>query len=162
MLDGIMPAMVTPFDGRGEIDPQATEAVVERCIEAGVDGLSILGSTGEFLSMSREERQLVTETVICTANGRVPVLMGTGAEWTPECVELSKEAEDMGADGVMIIPPFYSCPNEDELFAHYRAVGEAISIPIMDSMTKSRSMTSPCSFRNENKVDLPVPINPTI
>ncbi|MEJ4043625.1 dihydrodipicolinate synthase family protein [Erwinia sp. SLM-02] len=129
---GTYTVLITPFTPDGSaIDVPALKKLVNWQIEQGIHGLIPLGSTGEFLSMSREERQLVTETVICTANGRVPVLMGTGAEWTPECVELSKEAEDMGADGVMIIPPFYSCPNEDELFAHYRAVGEAISIPIM-------------------------------
>jgi len=61
----------------------------------------------------------------------VPVLIGTGAEWTDECVALSKEAQELGADGVMIIPPYYSCPTEDELFEHYRRVGEAIGVPIM-------------------------------
>lgn len=131
-LRGTYTVLITPFTPDGKaIDVPALEKLVNWQIKQGIHGLIPLGSTGEFLSMTREERQLVTETVVRTAAGRVPVLMGTGAEWTPECVELSKEAESMGADGVMIIPPFYSCPNEDELFAHYKAVGEAISIPIM-------------------------------
>ncbi len=131
-LRGTYTVLITPFTPDGKaIDVPALEKLVNWQIDQGIHGLIPLGSTGEFLSMTREERQLVTETVVRTAAGRVPVLMGTGAEWTPECVELSKEAESMGADGVMIIPPFYSCPNEDELFAHYKAVGEAISIPIM-------------------------------
>lgn len=131
-LRGTYTVLITPFTPDGSaIDVPALENLVDWQINQGIHGLIPLGSTGEFLSMTREERQLVTETVIRTTRGRVPVLMGTGAEWTPECVELSKEAESMGADGVMIIPPFYSCPNEDELFAHYKAVGEAISIPIM-------------------------------
>ncbi len=131
-LRGTYTVLITPFTPDGKaIDVPALEKLVNWQIEQGIHGLIPLGSTGEFLSMTREERQLVTETVIRTTAGRVPVLMGTGAEWTPECVELSKEAEAMGADGVMIIPPFYSCPNEDELFAHYKAVGEAISVPVM-------------------------------
>ncbi|CAK9885063.1 MAG: 4-hydroxy-tetrahydrodipicolinate synthase [Candidatus Erwinia impunctatus] len=129
---GTYTVLITPFIEQGEaIDVPALERLVEWQIEQGIHGLIPLGSTGEFLSMTRDERQLVTETVIRTAKGRVPVLLGTGAEWTPECVALSKEAESMGADGVMIIPPFYSCPNEDELFTHYRTVAEAISVPIM-------------------------------
>lgn len=129
---GTYTVLVTPFTPDGAaIDVPALERLVEWQIEQGIHGLIPLGSTGEFLSMTREERQLVTETVIRTSRGRVPVLMGTGAEWTRDCIELSREAEAMGADGVMIIPPFYSCPNDDELFTHYRKVGEAISIPIM-------------------------------
>ena len=65
------------------------------------------------------------------AAGRVPVLIGTGAEWTDEVVRTSREAESMGADGVMIIPPFYSVPTDDELFAHYKKVSDAIGIPVM-------------------------------
>ncbi|MDC0610405.1 4-hydroxy-tetrahydrodipicolinate synthase [Vibrio sp.] len=129
---GTYTVLITPFTEDGSaIDVPALENLVNWQIEQGIHGLIPLGSTGEFLSMTREERQLVTETVIRTANGRVPVLMGTGAEWTKESVELSKEAESMGADGVMIIPPFYSCPNDDELFKHYKTIGESISIPIM-------------------------------
>lgn len=129
---GTYTVLITPFTADGSaVDVAALERLVEWQITEGIHGLIPLGSTGEFLSMTREERQLVTETVIRTVNGRVPVLIGTGAEWTRDCVELSLEAQSMGADGVMIIPPFYSCPNEDELFAHYRAVGEAIDIPIM-------------------------------
>ncbi|MFM8614464.1 MAG: dihydrodipicolinate synthase family protein, partial [Alphaproteobacteria bacterium] len=105
--------------------------LVEYQITEGVKGLIPLGSTGEFLSVSREERQGIVETVIRAARGRVPVLIGTGAEDTREVVALSREAEAQGADGVMIIPPFYSVPTEDELFHHYKTVADAIGIPIM-------------------------------
>lgn len=109
----------------------ALKKLVNWQIEQGIHGLIPLGSTGEFLSLTPEERQLVIETCVSTAAKRVPVLIGTGAEWTDECVRLSREAQTMGADGVMIIPPFYSSPTDDELFTHYRKVGEAIDIPIM-------------------------------
>jgi len=129
---GTYTVLITPFtaDGRN-VDVPALKKLVNWQIEEGIHGLIPLGSTGEFLSMTREERQLVTETCVKTAAGRVPVLIGTGAEWTDECVALSKEAQELGADGVMIIPPYYSSPTEDELFEHYRRVGEAISVPIM-------------------------------
>jgi len=129
---GTYTVLITPFTADGKsVDVPTLKTLVNWQIEQGIHGLIPLGSTGEFLSMTREERQLVTETCVKTAAGRVPVLIGTGAEWTDECVALSKEAQELGADGVMIIPPYYSCPTEDELFEHYRRVGEAISVPIM-------------------------------
>lgn len=129
---GTYTVLITPFTPDGKrVDVPALKKLVDWQIEQGIHGLIPLGSTGEFLSLTREERQQVIEVCVKTAAGRVPVLIGTGAEWTDECVSLSKEAQEMGADGVMIIPPFYSSPTEDELFAHYRKVGEAIDIPIM-------------------------------
>ena len=129
---GTYTVLVTPFTPDGSaVDLKALERLVEYQVSEGVRGLTPLGSTGEFLSISREERTAVTETVLRAAAGRVPVLMGTGAEDTREVVALSKEAEALGADGVMIIPPFYSVPTEDELFHHYATVADAIGIPIM-------------------------------
>ena len=129
---GTYTVLITPFTADGQhVDVPALQRLVNWQIEQGIHGLIPLGSTGEFLSMTPDERQQVIETCIKTANGRVPVLIGTGAERTDDCVSLSKEAQSMGADGVMIIPPFYSCPTEDELFTHYRKVSDAIGIPIM-------------------------------
>ncbi|MDQ1079134.1 dihydrodipicolinate synthase family protein [Pseudoroseomonas cervicalis] len=129
---GTYTVLVTPFTADGmAVDLPALARLVEYQIDNGVRGLIPLGSTGEFLSVSREERGAIVETVLRAAAGRVPVLVGTGAEDTREAVALSREAEAMGAQGVMVIPPFYSVPTEDELFAHYRAIGEAIGIPVM-------------------------------
>jgi len=128
---GTYTVMITPFDAQGAVDLAATADFVDWQIREGIHGLVPLGSTGEFLSMTDDEKASVAETVIGTAAGRVPVLIGTGAERTEDVIRYSKEAEAMGADGVMIIPPFYSTPTEDELFEHFRRVGEALSIPIM-------------------------------
>lgn len=129
---GTYTVLITPLTADGKhVDVPALKKLVNWQIEQGIHGLIPLGSTGEFLSLDAEERNLVIETCVSTAAKRVPVLIGTGAEWTDECVRLSREAQTMGADGVMIIPPFYSTPTDDELFAHYRKVGEAIDIPIM-------------------------------
>ena len=130
-LRGTFTVMVTPFDGGGAIDVAALRAFVEWQIGAGIHGLIPLGSTGEFLSLSDEEKETVAAVVIEQAAGRVPVLVGTGAEDTREVVRRSRQAEALGADGVMIIPPFYSTPTEDELFHHYRTVSDAIGMPIM-------------------------------
>ena len=128
---GTYTVMITPFGPDGAVDVAALTAFTEWQIAQGIHGLIPLGSTGEFLSLSDDEKTLVAETVIKTAAGRVPVLIGTGAEDTREVVRLSRRAESQGADGVMIIPPFYSTPTEDELYHHYKTVADAIGIPIM-------------------------------
>lgn len=129
---GTFTVLITPFTADGSaVDVPALKRLVNWQIEQGIHGLIPLGSTGEFLSMTPDERRQVIEVCVAEARGRVPVLIGTGAEWTRDAVALAREAEIMGADGVMVIPPFYSSPTEDELFEHYRRIGEAISLPIM-------------------------------
>lgn len=131
MFKGSYTVMVTPFRGDGRLDEEALRGFVDWQIAEGTQGLIPLGSTGEFLSLTREERRTVAAIVIEQARKRVPVLVGTAAEWTDEAVALSREAESLGADGVMVVPPFYSSPTEDELFEHYRRIGEALSVPVM-------------------------------
>jgi len=129
---GTYTVLVTPFTADGSaVDIASLERLVNWQIERGIHGLIPLGSTGEFLSLTPSERTQVIETCIRAAAGRVPVLIGTGAEWTREAVALAREAERLGADGVMVIPPYYSSPTEDELFEHYRRIGESIALPVM-------------------------------
>jgi 4-hydroxy-tetrahydrodipicolinate synthase len=129
---GVLPALITPFSEDGDaIDEAALAANVERLIAAGVGGLVPGGSTGEFTTLSNAERRRVAEVVIEAAAGRVPVVPGTGALSTRETVELSVHAERAGAAAVMVVPPFYDAPKWHELKAHYEAVADAISIPIM-------------------------------
>src|SRR5262249_19553060 len=129
---GTYTVLITPFTADGKkIDEEALKRLVDFQIDQGIHGLIPLGSTGEFLSVTPDERRQITEIVIKQTAGRVPVLIGTGAERTDEVVRASREAEAMGAEGVLIIPPFYSVPTDDELFAHYKKVSDAISIPIM-------------------------------
>ncbi|MDJ0932822.1 MAG: dihydrodipicolinate synthase family protein [Breoghania sp.] len=97
-----------------------------------------------------DTRAAVAETVIIRANKRVPVLIGTAAEWTDEAIELSREAEALGADGMMLVPPYYSSPTEEELFVHFRRVAEAISIPMMlydNPFTANVDLTAPLVAR---------------
>ena len=123
---GTYTVMITPNDAEGRLDLGALAALVEWQIREGVHGLVPLGSTGEFLSLGEDERVAVAETVIRTAAGRVPVLLGTR-----EAVRLARQAERLGADGVMVIPPFYSTPTDDELVHHYDTIAGAIGLPIM-------------------------------
>jgi len=129
---GVLPALITPFTKDGDaIDTDALRALVERLIGAGVGGLVPGGSTGEFTTLTNAERRELIEVTIEAAAGRVPVVAGTGALSTRETVELSIHAEQAGAAAVMIIPPFYDAPSWNELLAHFTAVADAISIPIM-------------------------------
>src|ERR671932_2191900 len=131
MFRGLMPAMVTPFDERGEVDLGATEAVVERFIEAGVDGISPLGSTGEFSHLTGEERKRFAEEVVGIVGGRVPLVVGVGSSGTREAVELARHAEGVGADSVLVVSPFYWKASEEGLFRHFAAVAEAVEIPVV-------------------------------
>jgi 4-hydroxy-tetrahydrodipicolinate synthase len=128
---GTYTVMITPFSPDGGVNIAVLRQFVEWQIAEGIHGLIPLGSTGEFLSLSDAEKELVSATVIDQAAGRVPVLIGTGAEDTREAVRLSRRAETQGADGVMIIPPFYSTPTDAEIVHHYSTVADAIGLPIM-------------------------------
>ena len=131
-FSGSFTVMVTPFSEDGsKVDHSTLRRFVDWQISNGVPGLIPLGSTGEFLSIADEERREIVTTIIQQVDGRVPVLVGTADEWTDKAVRYSCEAEELGASGVMVVPPYYASPTEDELYAHYQRISDAISIPIM-------------------------------
>ena len=130
-MSGIYIPMVTSFNKDESINHAGTKAVVDFLIQNGVDGLIPSGSTGEISAMSKHEQMEVNETVIGHANKRVSVFASTGACRTADAVEISKSAQAAGADGVMVVTPWYMGPNELELYHHYKAIREAIDIPIM-------------------------------
>jgi 2-dehydro-3-deoxy-D-pentonate aldolase len=127
----LIPAMVTPFDERGEVDLRATEAVIERFIEAGVSGISPLGSTGEFSHLLGDERNRFVEEVIRIVAGRVPLVVGVGAAGTKEMVELARHAESVGANAVIVLSSFYWKVGEEALFKHFATVAESVQIPVL-------------------------------
>src|SRR5215211_1936012 len=131
MFRGLMPAMVTPFDEQGEVDLGAAEAVIERFLEAGVDGISPLGSTGEFSHLTGDERKRFAEEVTRIVGRRVPVVIGVGAAGTKEMVELARHAEGAGADAVLVVSPFYWKVGEEALFKHFATVAEAVDVPVL-------------------------------
>lgn len=131
-LTGILAAVVTPFSAdASEVDIPGIKRQVDHIVGGGIHGLVPGGSTGEFTTLTHEERRTVNRAYVEAAEGRVPVYAGTGALSTAETIELSKKAEADGADGVMVVPPFYDAPSWDELVGHYSAVSEAIDLPIM-------------------------------
>jgi 4-hydroxy-tetrahydrodipicolinate synthase len=131
-LRGSYSVTVTPFTEDGSaIDVPALKRFLDWQLASGVQGLIILGTTGEFLTVSDEERRLYVETTVKHVAGRIPVMVGTMNAHTPHAVRYSKEAEELGADALMIVPPYYYTPTEDEIFNYYRAICEAVSLPIM-------------------------------
>jgi 4-hydroxy-tetrahydrodipicolinate synthase len=130
-LQGILAATVTPFTAGDRVDEAATRHLVDALIDAGVHGLVPTGSTGEFPSLTLDERQRVVEVVLDAARGRVPVVPHVGAIATREVVALARHAAAHGAAGVMVVPPYYEPLTEGEVQAHFRAVASAVDLPIM-------------------------------
>ena len=128
---GIFPALVTPMKADGEIHFPKLASFVDHQIRQGVHGLIPLGSTGEFYALSPGEREQVLRTTLEAAAGRVPVVAGANAGSTRDVIAFSRQAEQLGCAGVMLAAPYYSLPTLDELFLHFRAVNNAIGIPIM-------------------------------
>lgn len=130
-VEGIIPAMLTPFTEKGEVDGNGIRENVDFLIENGVSGIMCIGSTGEAAALTKEERIEVIETTVKATKGRVPVMAGTGAPTTKEVIEKSKEAKSAGADLVMIVTPFYEIPNQEGLYRHYATIAETVDIPIV-------------------------------
>lgn len=128
---GILVPLITPFTDDDALDIPALRAHIDALIAAGVHGLVAAGSTGEAMSLSPQEySQLVTETIRHVA-GRVPVIVGCSANSTRQVLANCRQAEELGADGIMLVHPFYCLPDERELYAHYRTVSEHVNLPVI-------------------------------
>src|SRR5437764_1023026 len=130
-LRGIIPPAVTPMQANEDLDLPRLRATLDRLLAAGVHGLLVLGTTGEFYALDEAEKQAVIAEAVAHTNRRVPVIAGTGAETTREAVRLTKMAEKEGADGVSIITPYFISPNQQEIFDHYRRIAENTSLPVI-------------------------------
>lgn len=130
-LRGVLTALSTPFNQDETIDVDTLRKIVDRSIDAGVDGVVAAGSTGEVGALSSEERLLLIKTVIEQANGRVPVIANTGATSTAEAILLSKAAEQLGADVLMLITPYYEPLTLEETVTYIKDVARSVSIPVM-------------------------------
>jgi len=131
-LQGVYAALATPMTADEELDLAGLRTFADYLIEeGGVHGLIPLGSTGEYYALSADERRRVLETTLETAAGRVPVLAGANAGATRDVVAYCREAEQLGAAGILLAAPYYSLPGADELFEHFRVVAESVGLPIM-------------------------------
>ncbi|WEK07841.1 MAG: 4-hydroxy-tetrahydrodipicolinate synthase [Candidatus Pseudomonas colombiensis] len=125
-LNGIMPALVTPFDKTGAVDYDVLASLVEYQIKQGVGGLVPLGSTGEYYALTNAERRQVMATVREVANDRVMLIAGANGACTREVIEQVKQARDTGYSNLLIAPPYYAIPTQDELIGHYNAILDAV------------------------------------
>lgn len=130
MWTGCLTALITPF-ADGAVDYPALETLVERQIAAGVHGLVPCGSTGESATLTHDEHAAVVRAVVEVTRRRVPVIAGTGSNATAEAITLTRLAEAAGADGALLISPYYVKPTQEGIFRHYVAVAEASSLPLV-------------------------------
>ncbi len=136
---GSFTALVTPFKN-GSLDESAFRALVDWQISEGTTGLVPVGTTGESPTLSHREHMQVVDWCVQQANGRVPVIAGSGSNSTQEAVELSRHAEKAGADAVLIVTPYYNKPTQEGLYQHFKAINDAIGIPIIIYNIPGRSV----------------------
>jgi 4-hydroxy-tetrahydrodipicolinate synthase len=139
MFQGCGSALVTPFRSDLSLDEETLRRLVRRQIEAGIHFLVPCGTTGENPTLSREEHLRVVEITLEEAQGRTPVLAGCGGNDTREVVELARDLEGLGADGLLVVTPFYNKPTPEGLYQHYRAVARAARLPIVVYNVPSRT-----------------------
>ena len=134
-------ALVTPFDEKGRIDFRAIAKLVDWQIERGIDFVVPCGTTGESATLSGEERKAVTAAVVKAAAGRVPVIAGAGGNHTAKAVFWARDAEAVGADGILSVSPMYNKPSPDGLVRHFEAIAEASDLPIIAYNVPTRTGT---------------------
>ena len=124
-------AMVTPFDHKGNIDFEKTTQLINYLISNGSDALVIAGTTGESPTLSTEEKLALFRHSVKVVDGRVPVVAGTGSNNTYASIELTKKAEEIGVDAIMIVAPYYNKPNQEGLYQHFKTIAERTELPVM-------------------------------
>ncbi len=139
MFKGSYTALITPFKGEG-LDEDAFRRIVSWQIAEGTHGLVPVGTTGESPTLSHDEHKRVVELCIETAKGRVPVIAGAGSNSTSEAIDFARHAHKAGADAVLVVTPYYNKPTQEGLYQHYRAINDAVAIPIIIYNIPSRSV----------------------
>jgi len=130
MFEGVMVAIITPFSD-GRVDEEAFRRLINRLIEEGITAIVPCGTTGESATLTHEEHRTVTEICIDEVKGRVPVLAGTGSNSTSEAIDLTRHAKQAGADGALMVSPYYNKPTQEGIYQHFKAVAEAAPLPII-------------------------------
>ena len=138
-FQGSITALITPFKN-GEVDAKAFQRLVEWQIDQGTHGLVPVGTTGESPTLNHEEHKQVIELCIEAAAGRVPVIAGTGSNSTSEAIALTRFAKEAGADGALVVTPYYNKPTQEGLYLHYKAINDAVDIPIIIYNIPGRSI----------------------
>jgi len=153
-IEGVYPALITPFTKDDEVDKEGLRRLVEYTVEGGVAGIVPCGTTGESATLSQEEHKRVVDVVVDCS--KVPVIAGTGSNNTREAVEFTKHAEDAGVDGCLLITPYYNKPNVSGLKEHFKQIGESVELPLILYNIASRTglnMTADTMVELASEVD---------
>ena len=139
MISGVMTALVTPFKTNGELDVEAMDRLVDFQIEHGVDALVPMGTTGECPTVSHEENMDIIERVIRRAEGKLPVIAGTGSNSTDEAIRMTKIAKSLGAYASLQVAPYYNKPTQEGLYRHFTTIADAVDMPMVIYNIKGRT-----------------------
>ena len=155
MFTGTGTALVTPFRSDGSLDEPTLRALIKRQIEAGIDFLVPCGTTGESPTLTHEEHLRVVEIAVELAKGRVPVLAGAGGYNTAEVISLARELAALGADGILSVTPYYNKPTQEGLYQHYKAIAEAVALPIVVYSVQGRTGVNvePATVRRLSEIE---------
>ncbi len=138
-IRGVFTALITPFDEEGEIDEKVLRQLIDFQINSGISGVVPCGTTGESPTLSHEEHDRVIQLTIDHVNKRIPVIAGTGSNSTREAIRLSQHAEKSGADGVMVVNPYYNKPTQEGLYRHFREIADSIDVSCIIYNIQSRT-----------------------
>ncbi|WP_320127412.1 4-hydroxy-tetrahydrodipicolinate synthase [uncultured Sphaerochaeta sp.] len=139
LFQGVFTAMITPFTKKDNLDEEALHQIIEKQIVSGVDGLVPCGTTGESPTLSHDEHDRTIALTVKYANGRVPVIAGTGSNATTEAIRLSRHAQEVGTDAVLLVNPYYNKPTQKGLFLHFKAIADSVDIPCILYNIKGRT-----------------------
>lgn len=142
MFKGSIVALITPFKKDGEVDEEKLRELVNWHIEEGTDAIVPCGTTGESVTMTRAEQEHVIKVVIEEAKGRVPVIAGTGTNNTAATIDMSKRAKTLGAQGVLVVCPYYNKPTQEGIARHYKAIAQEVQIPVIVYNVPGRTGTN--------------------
>ncbi len=131
MFHGTLPAIITPFRKNGEIDEEALRGLIAFLIQNGVNGIVPCGTTGESATLTHEEHKEVIRITVEAVNREVPVLAGTGSNSTAETIDLTRAAKKAGADGALLISPYYNKPSQEGIYRHYQKIAEETAFPLV-------------------------------
>lgn len=156
IFEGVATALYTPFDPTDKsVDYGAFSRLINRQLSAKVNALVVLGTTGEVATITEEERREIIKFCVKEVNGRIPLIVGSGSNCTATAVKFSREAEESGADGLLVVTPYYNKCNDDGLYAHYSAVAKSTSLPIIvyNVPTRTGFNVKPIVYRKLAEID---------
>lgn len=131
MFTGLYTAIITPFRKNGDFDEAAFSRIIEQQISGGVDGIVVLGTTGESPTVTPEEHDMITKLAVNLVNKRVKVIAGAGSNSTQEAIDRSLHAQNVGVDGLLQVNPYYNKPSQEGLYQHFQAIAQSVEIPII-------------------------------